>query len=155
MSGNLNEFIDEKNDVVLPTKTKPTYKNGGHINSTFEGEKVELMFQYLATEKGHVVSFPFPKPSHSYDCIVDKNNTGELFKVQIKHSKTEDECIIASGTASNKKPYPLDKVDFFAIYFKGSDRWFIVPRSIVGDKLKLRIGKITKYSKYKDNWNFK
>ena len=149
MNSNLCEFLDEE-------PPKEHVLKGGHVFSAYDGEVVEKIFDYEMTMRGHIVSIPNPKPQHSYDCIVDLNNSGKLIKVQVKSSKTEDEAMISSGTNKNKKPYDLNKIDFICIYLKGSNRWFNIPMRVLEGKLKLRLGKNkSKYMMYKDNWEFK
>ena len=61
------------------------------------------------------------------------------------------------GTGNKGKyHYPKESIDFFAIHNIPQDDWYIIPRSITGDVMNLRIAlkRSGKYSKYKDNWSF-
>ena len=81
--------------------------------------------------------------------------SGKLIKCQVKSSKSETEVVISSGTASNKKPYSKNLIDFICIWLRGSNRWFHIPIGEVYGLKKIRLGKHKSiYMKYLDNWNF-
>ena len=121
----------------------------------------EISEQIFATkcfvEHGYMVSQP--NGTAAYDLIVDVN--GSLKKVQVKSSiKGNGNCNIMQGTGGTgnkgKYPYPKESIDFFAIHNIPQDDWYIIPRSVTGDAMNIRIAlkRKGKYSGYKDNWSF-
>ena len=121
----------------------------------------EISEQIFATkcfvEHGYMVSQP--NGTTDYDLVVDVN--GSLKKIQVKSSAKGDGNVnICKGNngqrGSKKYPYPEESIDFFAIHNIPQDDWYIIPRSITGDVMNLRIAlkRSGKYSKYKDNWSF-
>ena len=82
----------------------------------------EYKFAVKAMELGLFVSFPL-LDSSPYDCIVD-TETG-LKKIQIKSvaSKSENSRCFLRKVKEN--PYSLNDVDYFAIYLKYNDGFYI------------------------------
>tara|TARA_B100000965_G_C18993484_1_gene499299 strand:+ start:43 stop:498 length:456 start_codon:yes stop_codon:yes gene_type:complete len=124
------------------------------------GEESELEFTYKCfREHGYMVSKPIG--TTDYDLIVEVYN--KPFRVQVKSTRNATEVTISKGTnqrspkGQGKYPYPEDSIDFFAIHDVINDEWFIIPRKVTGDSVKLRFSYKpgTKYVKYLNNWEFK
>ena len=123
-----------------------------------QGEKSEQIFATKCfVDHDYVVSWP--NGTADYDLVVDVD--GSLKKIQVKSSKKGDGNVnICKGTNGHsglkKYPYPEQSVDFFAIHNIPQDDWYIIPRSVTGDAMNLRIAlkREGKYTRYKNNWNF-
>lgn len=92
--------------------------------------------------------------SSPYDAIVDTHKG--LYKIQIKHTaKTPSEnrsSVHLPLSGMKKDRYPLDMVDFFAIYSEHFDGFFIIPNA--GNVKAIRISKTGKYSNFFSNFDF-
>ena len=125
-----------------------------------QGERSEMIFAHKCMiEHGYSVSIPFT--TENYDLIVDVNS--KLLKVQVKSSiKGDGNVNICKGTNAvksgkqGKYPYPPESIDFFAVHDVVNDTWYMIPRSVTGDAMNLRIAlkRAGKYTPYRDNWNF-
>jgi|TARA_B100001996_G_scaffold364204_1_gene333024 hypothetical protein len=136
---------------------QPTYKN-----TVKNGELSEQIFSKRCfVDHGYMVSSPIG--TADYDFVVDVRE--KLYKVQVKSSRTgQGNVMICKGsngqknTGRGKYPYPENSIDFFAIHDVVPDQWYIIPRKKTGDFIHLRLAykkSVGKYSKYKDNWEFK
>ena len=123
-----------------------------------QGEKSEQIFAMKCfVEYNYMVSQP--NGTADYDLVVDVD--GSLKKVQVKSSRKGDGnfniCKGTNGHSGLKKyPYPEESIDFFAVHNIPQDDWYIIPRSVTGDAMNLRIAlkRKGKYTRYKNNWNF-
>jgi hypothetical protein len=82
----------------------------------------EYKFAVKAMELGLFVSFPLLDAS-TYDCIVDTGNS--LKKIQIKSVASNSENSRCFLRSVKKNPYSLNDVDYFAIYLKYHDGFYI------------------------------
>ena len=135
----------------------PTYKN-----TVKNGEISEQIFSHKCfVENGYMVSTPIG--TADYDFVVDVNE--RIYKVQVKSSKTNNgRVMICKGSNGQKNvgrgkyPYPENSIDFFAVHDVVPDQWYIIPREVTGDVTNIGLSykkSVSKYSKYKDNWEFK
>ena len=135
-----------------------------HKNTVREGEKSEQTFSTKCfVEMDYVVSRPIS--TADYDLIVEVDK--KPLRIQVKSSRRQCDggarnVMICKGTNAvksgkqGKYPYPENSIDFFAIHDVNSNEWFIIPRSATGDAKQIRLSKGEgKYSKFKDNWEFK
>ena len=135
-----------------------------HKDTVRRGEETEIDFQHICFNKfKYMVSKPIG--TADYDFVVDVND--KPLKVQVKSSRRQcaggdRNVMICKGTNAvksgkqGKYPYPENSVDFFAIQDVNNDEWYIIPRSATGDAKQIRLSKGEgKYSKFKDNWEFK
>ena len=85
------------------------------------GEYSESLFTTRCIEMGYIVSKPFSHYTR-YDLIVDLDNA--LHRVQVKSTgylrKRDNQCHV-------KIDYTKDEVDWFAIYFKKLESWYVLP----------------------------
>lgn len=102
------------------------------VNNKLEGFKSELRLAIRLLDQGLRVSEPMGDYS-PYDLVVENSN-GRLLKLQIKTavktSRTEDsyswKACCAKGT-KNKQFYDAVDVDYFCIYVRELDVWYIIP----------------------------
>lgn len=117
------------------------------MNQNVFGCYSEYLFAVKAMENNLLVSFPLLNAS-VYDCIVDSPNG--LLKVQIK-GINESNCarnrILLRD--SNHKYYSKNDVDFFAIYSKERNGFFIIKND---GKIKSFSLGLKKYSKFFNNF---
>ena len=117
------------------------------MNQNVFGCYSEYLFAVKAMENNLLVSFPLLHTS-VYDCIVDSPNG--LLKIQIKgineSNRTRNRILLMD---SNGKHYNKNDVDFFAIYSKNRDGFFIIKND--GKIKSFTIGLI-KYSKFFNNF---
>ena len=136
----------------LPATSNNTVKNG---------EISEQIFSHKCfVEHGYMVSSPIG--TADYDFVVDVNE--KIYKIQVKSSKNgSGHVMICKGsngqgnTGKGKYPYPKNSIDFFAVHDVVPNQWYIIPREATGDAKAVRLAYKSegKYSKYKDNWEFK
>ena len=110
-------------------------------NPKVEGERAECAFAWQAMEHGLTVSKPYGD-SAPYDFIVDsprshstqypapstKDGREKLWRVQVKSaaSLSKGQTYQAS-TRHFSNRYRLDEVDFFAVWVRPLNAWYIVP----------------------------
>ena len=106
----------------------------------------EYKFATAAMEQGFFVSFPLLHTSR-YDCIIETPKG--LFKVQIKsvHNFTDRSRVFLRDT--KRKKYSLSDVDFFAIYYREKDGFFILKNDGIKKSIELTS---PKYSKFFNNF---
>ena len=122
------------------------------------GEYAEQMFTVRAILNGFRVSRPIGHAS-SYDFIIEKE--GRLFRIQVKStggtSRNTYQVSLAKGNGTNKRviAYEKDAFDFYAIYIKPLDKFYIVPKNDLSVKTFCihRDKEETKYSEYLEKWD--
>lgn len=117
------------------------------MNANIFGCFAEYKFATMAMEQGYFVSMPLLHTS-PYDCIVETPKG--LFKVQIKainESNSLRNRVFLKGR--NNKMYDKKDVDFFAIYSKEREGFFIFK-----NELKFKSFNLDSevYSKYFNNF---
>ena len=114
------------------------------------GEYSESLFTTRCIEMGYIVSKPFSHYTR-YDLIVDVDNS--LHRVQVKSTgylrKRDNQCHV-------KIDYTKDEVDWFAIYFKKLESWYVLPIEAVEGIIQFSVKKNyeSKYNVFKDNFGF-
>lgn len=113
-----------------------------------KGAAAESLFEYLAIQKGFIVSKP--TMDVSYDRIID--HKGKLFRVQIKMTSKKDGNLWWVQTSKGKRVMYGDSIDVIAIYIKPECAWVIMPsKKITGTAMQFTLnGKIKQYV---NNWN--
>lgn len=107
----------------------------------------ELLFDYLATNKGFMVCRPvFDK---GYDRIVE--HKGKMSRIQIKSVQHKDRGSYLVRTGGTKSRKYRDEFDYYAIYLKHDCVWVILPAHIP-QSTGLKVSMKGKYSKYFENW---
>jgi len=117
------------------------------MNPNVFGCYSEYLFAVKAMENNLLVSFPLLNTS-VYDCIVDSPNG--LLKVQIKginEKNRKRNRILLKDTSG--KYYNKNDVDFFAIYSKERNGFFIIKND---GKIKSFTLGLKKYSKFFNNF---
>lgn len=117
------------------------------MNVNLFGCFAEYKFATMAMEKGFLVSMPLLHSS-AYDCIVETPNG--LFKVQVK-------AVNESNRVRNRvslcdrghKMYDKKDVDYFAIYSKEREGFFIFKNECNLKSFNLNLNK---YSKFFNNF---
>ena len=114
------------------------------------GEYAESLFTTYCIEKGYIVSKPFGHVTR-YDLIVDINNS--LERVQVKSTKY---CRTHDNQFQVRLGYTKKEIDWFAIYIKPNNIWFIVPISAVKglQQFSYKRNKKSKYDIFKNNFGF-
>jgi hypothetical protein len=112
------------------------------MDSNQIGCLAEYKFATAAMEQGFFVSFPLLDTSR-YDCIVETPKG--LFKVQIKsvHNFTKRSRVFLRDT--KRKTYNTKEVDFFAIYYREKDGFFIFKNDGIKKSIELTSPKYLKY----------
>jgi len=112
------------------------------MNSSQIGCLAEYKFATTAMEQGFFVSFPLLHTSR-YDCIIETPKG--LFKIQIKsvHNFTDRSRVFLRDTKKNL--YNKKDVDFFAIYYKEKDGFFILKNDGKQKSFELTSPKYLKY----------
>ena len=122
-------------------------------NENYKGCAAEYLFATECSKRGYIVSMPL-LDSSPYDAIVDTHK--RLYKIQIKYTAKKPEgnrsSVHLSLSGKIKDRYPLNMVDFFAIYSEYFGGFFIIPN--VGNVKAIRISKVGKYSNYFSNFAF-
>ena len=114
------------------------------------GEYSESLFTTRCIEMGYIVSKPFSHYTR-YDLIIDVDNV--LHRVQVKSTeylkKKDNQCNV-------KIDYTKDEVDWFAIYFKIFNSWYVLPIEAVKGINHFSVKKDykSKYNIFKDNFGF-
>lgn len=114
------------------------------IAYTDRGAVAESLFDAKILSLGYIVSKPVNLGS-SYDRIVD---SGKILKIQIKciwsqSNERRNYRMYFKRTAN--KSYGSEGIDYFAVYVKEFDCWYIVPASIGKSK--------TVSDEYKERWD--
>lgn len=112
-----------------------------------KGVVTEALFDFIATEKGMVVSRPLA--DIGYDRIVDCN--GKLTRVQIKTSSYKQNGSYIAKTSGRENRRYIDEFDILAIHIRPIDIWVILPFSAITSSA-MRIYVDTKSAKYVNNW---
>tara|TARA_R110000803_G_scaffold48506_1_gene100742 strand:+ start:486 stop:851 length:366 start_codon:yes stop_codon:yes gene_type:complete len=113
------------------------------------GEYSESLFATRCIEMGYIVSKPFSYDTR-YDLVVDINNV--LQRVQVKSTeyiRKDNQCQVRVG-------YTKEEADWFAVYFKLFDFWYIIPVE-AAEKIKQLSTTVEgnfKYKVFKDNFGF-
>lgn len=114
------------------------------------GEYSESLFATRCIEMGYIVSKPFSHYTR-YDLVVDVDSV--LHRVQVKSTeylkKKDNQCHV-------KIDYTKEEVDWFAIYFKIFNSWYVLPIEAVGGINHFSVKKDykSKYNIFKDNFGF-
>lgn len=93
-----------------------------NMNTNLIGCLAEYKFAVAAMEKNLTISFPLLDAS-PYDCIIDTGSS--LKKIQIKSVQTDSENSKCWIRKTKFDPYTLNSVDYFAIYLKFYDGFYI------------------------------
>lgn len=91
-----------------------------------KGPTAEMLFDYLATQKGLLVSRPLA--DGSYDRIVDHD--GKLTRVQIKCTTCQFKWgwrVKTSRCTGKTRSLYTDKADVLAIHLEPVDTWVFIP----------------------------
>jgi hypothetical protein len=105
------------------------------LTTKLRGELAELLFFFLATKMGFVLSKPYGD-SRRYDFVLDNGKT--LYRIQVKcttHLVENGLYHLNAHRRVNGKAvaYTLEEIDFFAAYVVPDDSWFILPlRDVLG-----------------------
>ena len=118
------------------------------MNTKSKGNKAEGVIIAEFIKRGYPVSLPFGD-NEPYDMIADFDGT--LKKIQIKHGKTSNGCVVADirkriGSKRIKYESYYDKVDYIAIWCEELDKVYIIS----GDMLK-KTTITLRYQKPKNN----
>jgi|TARA_R110000803_G_scaffold202191_1_gene267224 hypothetical protein len=113
------------------------------------GEYSESLFATRCIEMGYIVSKPFSHYTR-YDLVVDAHSV--LQRVQVKSTdylRKDNQCHV-------KIDYTKEEIDWFAIYFRKFDFWYVVPvEAVQGIKqLSTTIEGNLKYNVFKNNFGF-
>ena len=114
------------------------------IAYTDRGAVAESLFDAKILSLGYIVSKPVNLGS-SYDRIVDP---GRILKIQIKciwsQSKDNGKYRMYFKRTANKA-YKSDDIDYFAVYVRDLDCWYIVPATMERSR--------TISDEYKERWD--
>jgi hypothetical protein len=122
------------------------------------GELAEIAFLHKATSLGFEVSKPYGDSEH-YDFIVGSER--HLWRVQVKSTSTvlNGRYHVNSGRHLHQRvsPYSTSEVDFFAVYIRPEDTWYIIPARIIYPRVSLlfcsrRDPKRGVYGAYREAW---
>ena len=121
------------------------------MNSTVLGCLAEYLFCVECLKRDINVSMPLSAGS-VYDIVVESK--GVLLKVQVKSHQTGDlnnmDSIKVNFTA--KRKYSTDEVDFFAIYVKKFNGFFIFKNN--GERRSIRLSPTNEHSRFFNNFDF-
>jgi len=121
------------------------------MNSTVLGCFAEYLFCVECLKRDINVSMPLSAGS-VYDIVIESK--GVLLKVQVKSHQTGDfnnmDAIKVNFTA--KRKYSTDEVDFFAIYVKKFNGFFIFKNN--GERRSIRLSLTNKHSNFFNNFEF-
>lgn len=119
------------------------------IDVNQRGCLAEYSFASECMKRGIEVSFPL-LDSSTYDCIVDYK--GQLLKIQVKSTGKVPQKNRKTVHVTFHGHYPIDKVDYFAIYVDLYEGFFIFPND--GKQSAIRVSKDNINSKYFNNYSF-
>lgn len=94
-----------------------------------QGEIAELKFALACHERGYTASKPLR--TSKYDIVVDVK--GKLFRVQVKSAqkpsnpRTRVAYPVNLMHGGNRSAYRASDIDFFAIYLRELEAWYIIP----------------------------
>jgi hypothetical protein len=160
-----NSRLQRKKSPRSPrTKTLPGEGNGcGRLVSRHEtkrlGELAEIAFLHKASTLGFHVSKPYGDNEH-YDFVVAWRS--RLRRVQVKSTSTmlNGRYHVNSGRHLHQhvSPYSTEQVDFFAIYIRPEDTWYILPVSAIYPRVSLLFcsrldTKRGVYDAYREAWD--
>ena len=114
------------------------------------GEYSESLFATICIERGYIISKPFSHETR-YDLIVDVNNA--LHRVQVKST---DHLRKNDNQSHVGVDYTKEEVDWFAIYMKTFDCWYVLPTEVIEkiSQFSVKKGKKSKYDIFKNNFGF-
>jgi hypothetical protein len=108
----------------------------------------EYKFAVMAMEHGFFVSLPLLDAS-PYDLLLD--NGRQVFKIQVKsiinRKKQLDKNSVQINVRCGTKYYQKHEVDFFAIYYKETNGFFIIKNN------QQKSIRINPNGKYRNNFN--
>jgi hypothetical protein len=139
-------------------KNSGEFRRGSRRETKRLGELAEIAFLHKASNLGFHVSKPFGDNEH-YDFIVACEN--RLWRVQVKSTSTvlNGRYHVNAGRHLHQRvlPYRTDDVDFFAIYIRPEDTWYIIPGPIIYPRVSLlfcsrRDRKPGVYGNYREAW---
>lgn len=117
---------------------KSAQKTIRELTTKRRGELSELAFVYKAASEGFAVAKPYGD-SQRYDFILD--NGHRLWRVQIKSTTQLLDGLyhINAGRHTNGRvvPYHPDEIDFLAAYLIPENTWFLIPISILEDRISI------------------
>lgn len=124
------------------------------IDINHKGCFAEYEFATRCLKKGFSPSFPL-LDSSPYDLIIDDGN--RLFKIQVKYTsvkrKDGNQYTVTISPKNAKGKYEVTDVDYYAIYVKQFDGFFVIPNRD-GFPAKIHLSNKGKYSKYFNNFVF-
>ena len=114
------------------------------------GEYAESLFTTYCIEKGYIVSKPFGHETR-YDLVVDVNN--KLQRVQVKSTEY---IRSRDNELQVRVNYTVKEIDWFAIYLKPINEWFVIPIDAVKGiyQFTYKKNKKSKYDIFKNNFGF-
>jgi len=129
-------------------------------NNKQKGDNSEIAFMYQIHQLGFIVSQPFGE--QVYDFIIDYN--GKLSRVQIKScyqvdkSSKGEKYKLMTVRGAKQRNYKRKDIDFLIGRIVPMNCWYIIPISEVENKYTISLftgvkNSISKYEKYRDNWN--
>ena len=119
------------------------------MDNNIRGCYAEYLFGTECLKHNIIISYPL-LDSSPYDCIVDTPNG--LYKIQVKSSWQSEAKNRHTVSVNWNKSYSLDDVDFFAIYVKLYEGFFIFKNN--GKRLCIRLNMKNDNSKYFNNFEF-
>lgn len=121
------------------------------MDSTVLGCLAEYLFCVECLKRNINVSMPL-SPGSVYDVVVESK--GVLLKVQVKSNQTgypkNMDSIKVNFTS--KRKYNTDEVDFFAIYVKKFNGFFIFKNN--GERRSIRLSPTNEHSRFFNNFDF-
>lgn len=122
------------------------------MDNNQQGCLAEYTFATECLKRGYNVSFPL-LDSSVYDCVVDVE--GRLIKVQVKSTTKVPELhhnTVHCRLANSKADYTLERVDYFAVWVKYFDGFFVFKNT--GNMRSIRLSKVGKYKNKFNNFAF-
>jgi hypothetical protein len=146
-------------EAVRRATARRTASRRRELATKRRGELSELAFVYKAASKGFAVAKPFGD-SERYDCILD--NGHRLWRIQIKATTTLLDGLyhVNAGRHTNGQvlPYQPSEIDFLAAHVIPEDSWFLIPISILQDRISLLLPSVSHrrssspYATYREAW---
>jgi len=121
------------------------------MDSTVLGCLAEYLFCVECLKRDINVSMPL-SPGSVYDVVVESK--GVLLKVQVKSHQTglHDNKNPVKVNFTAKRKYTTDDVDFFAIYVKKFNGFFIFRNN--GERRSIRLSPTNEHSRFFNNFEF-
>ena len=121
------------------------------MDSTVLGCLAEYLFCVECLKRDINVSMPL-SPGSVYDVVVESK--GVLLKVQVKSHQTglHDNKNPVKVNFTAKRKYSTDEVDFFAIYVKKFNGFFIFRNN--GERRSIRLSPTNEHSRFFNNFEF-